>query len=315
MTFPSETSTDTTQDRVWARGTTPPSRMNRVHVELWADWERLKGMATTVRSLQTWSQAEEALSSFDHVDQLLCLTNRGEHRQGDQVVAALMRIHAGGDQLAGRVALQALLPKLTSMSRRLRTCRKTGVDPDDDDEGRLQLMVASFWEAISSYGPAQPTPITILRLSMDTLHVATRLSVAERRNGLATEVFVADPADLQDHRGASLCIEEDFSDSSDAALDIAAGARPDSSGATASSLLAWAVAGNVLDPETADLLWRYYGPTGNDGYLEHAHNRRAIAEDLGLTPVSLRRRCSRAVRLLAAAVRQDAEGSLVEPAP
>ncbi len=74
----------------------------------------------------------------------------------DAALLALLRRHAAGDGLAGRVVLQALLPKMVRMASR-------------DAAADLSDYLAALWERICTYPVAQRPRRVAANLALDTL--------------------------------------------------------------------------------------------------------------------------------------------------
>ena len=109
-----------------------------------AEWPALAAGPLLGR-LRIWSEQEPALASFATPQQLLRQLRglRGHHRAEDEILAALLR-QAKTDPLAARVVLQALLPGLKALARRIL------LDASERDE-LWSALLAHCWERIRSY--------------------------------------------------------------------------------------------------------------------------------------------------------------------
>lgn len=115
-----------------------------------ADWAARTASDAPVP--RAWPLACPALAGTDRLADVLV---RGR-RQPDAVLLALLRLHATGDPLAGRVVVQAMLPKMVRMA-----CR--------DAEAGLPDYLAALWERICAY-PLERRPRRIAaNLALDTL--------------------------------------------------------------------------------------------------------------------------------------------------
>jgi DNA-directed RNA polymerase specialized sigma24 family protein len=114
------------------------------------DWDEL--VHRHRGSLPGWSRRHEALVGYESLDDLLVAA------QGhpDAILGALLTEVSSGDQLAGRVVLQALLGRMVRMARR-------------DPSAGVDDYVAALWCRIRTY-PLATRPVRIAaNLSMDTL--------------------------------------------------------------------------------------------------------------------------------------------------
>jgi hypothetical protein len=99
-----------------------------------------------------WADRHEALTRCRSLDDVLSIARVSS----DRVLAALLREVSVGDQLAGRVVLQALIGRMVRMAQR-------------DPRARIDDYLAHLWCEIGSY-PLQRRPVRIAaNLSMDTL--------------------------------------------------------------------------------------------------------------------------------------------------
>ena len=128
-----------------------------------AEWPALASGPLLGR-LRIWSEQEPALASFATPQQLLRQLRglRGDHRAEDEILAALLR-QAQTDPLAARVVLQALLPGLKALARRIL------LEASERDE-LWSALLAHCWERIRSY-PLERRPTRIAaNMLLDTLN-------------------------------------------------------------------------------------------------------------------------------------------------
>jgi hypothetical protein len=125
------------------------------------DWyELVRDHRTAVAD---WADRHEALARCRSLDDVLSVARLNS----DPVLAALLAEVSVGDQLAGRVVLQALIGRLVRMAQR-------------DRRARIDDYLAHLWCVIGSY-PLQRRPLRIAaNLSMDTLK-----AVSQERRWLA----------------------------------------------------------------------------------------------------------------------------------
>ncbi len=99
-----------------------------------------------------WGDRHEALAPYRSLDDVLS----GARLNSDAVLAALLTEVSAGDQLAGRVVLQALIGRMVCMAQR-------------DPRASVDDYLARLWCVIGSY-PLKRRPVRIAaNLSMDTL--------------------------------------------------------------------------------------------------------------------------------------------------
>jgi DNA-directed RNA polymerase specialized sigma24 family protein len=140
--------------------------------------------------LKAWSEQEPVLAAFGTPSELLrqLLNPHGCRRAKDETLAALLR-QAQSDPLAARVVLQALLPGLKALARRIL------FEADERDEVWSALL-AHCWEGIRRY-PLERRPERIAANTLfDTLKKTTHELKRKRRapDWLTPEPPVDQPA-------------------------------------------------------------------------------------------------------------------------
>ncbi|HET9647124.1 MAG TPA: hypothetical protein VFP34_02705 [Microlunatus sp.] len=149
-----------------------------------------------------WRPMFPGLDPDSSIDDVL----RAVRADPDPSLGGLLRLCGGGDLLAGRVVLQAMLGKLVLMARR-------------DPHAPLDDYVSAAWLQIRTY-PLDRRPIRIAaNLALDTLKVVRRGSAPPR----GFEVTPVPPASLEDRRTESPFFEPE--DHLGARRVIAAAAR------------------------------------------------------------------------------------------
>jgi DNA-directed RNA polymerase specialized sigma24 family protein len=140
--------------------------------QLEADWERDAKRRVRGR-LRHWRLVEPALARFANGDELLGMLHGPAHATDkDKVLLALVRL-ARSEQLAGRVVVQALIPGLKTLWRRLFRSEASRAEI-------WQLLLATAWERIVTY-PLERRPGRIAaNLLLDTLR-ATLHELAHER--------------------------------------------------------------------------------------------------------------------------------------
>jgi hypothetical protein len=257
----------------------PPEReCGGIFVQLSQEWIRLATLPSMPRTLRRWGRAEPPLAGFVSLGDLVDGIDRAQGSAEDELLLALVRLAQSGQQLAGRVVLQAMLPKLACMVRRMRSSSSE----DRLIEDRRHIAVATFWEVLNAYPTQRRQARVAGNLALDTLHQLTSglrkppadipLDPQEASERLAVCSYEAPRL-----RGEGLTADADL-------LDV----------------IAWGVDVAAITREDASLLVRVYLPDPRDG-----QGVAGGAEDLGLSHAALRQRCSRARRRLIAAVRAE----------
>jgi DNA-directed RNA polymerase specialized sigma24 family protein len=140
-----------------------------------AEWPALAAGPMLDR-LRVWSEMEPALAGFATPEQLLRQLRdlRGQHRAEDEILIALVR-QARTDPLAARVVLQALLPGLKNLARRI-------LLEASEREELWSALLAHCWERIRRY-PLERRPTRIAANTLlDTLKKTTYELKRQRRD-------------------------------------------------------------------------------------------------------------------------------------
>lgn len=108
---------------------------------LTAEWQCVVTSREATRALRRWA-ADAALSDMDSLDDVLALTAPGANpADANAVLLALLR-RASSDDIAARAALQALIPGLVRVGRRMGAARDLDVAAD---------VIAAAWSRIRTY--------------------------------------------------------------------------------------------------------------------------------------------------------------------
>lgn len=278
-----------------------PTLITRLNTE----WEWLcaaHGNADRVRAWMLSAGVLDADQAPAALDELYVVLRERADRDGAAVSDAWMgvllhRVGAGDERdaaLAARVLVQAMLPCAQRMMRRSLRDGECGEDV-------AQLVVASLWEVVLTYPIARRPRKVATGLRLELWHRVSRelkreLAPSER---LDEEVLAACPGD------------DDPSLAAEAALLARAVAKAGLQPTTAQELegargelveiLVWALEREVLTSQAAAGIC--------DHYREGAPQDAEAAAVLGVSPMALRRRRSRAVARLREAVPEWVEAA------
>lgn len=232
------------------------------------EWSTAASTTRAGATTRHWGTTETALQGYTHPGQILDAIDTGTTQDKDTQLGALIRLTQGGDPLAARTVLQAMLPKLTHLARYVDVSHDR---PDD----RGHIAVTAFLTTLHRY-PIDRRPRGIAgNLALDTLHSITR---SRRSTTAATEVPVSDIDTITTHAAAITTHGPNAATELDTILD-------------------WAADTGVISTADRDLLTTVHSPEPG-----HPGGHQAAAADHGLTPAAVRQRCSRATRLLRHAV-------------
>ena len=263
----------------------PPRIGSPLYRALVEEWVHLNAPASSAATVRRWGQLEGCLAGLDRPADVVDAIDAAGGAAEDGMLLALVRLTHRGQQLAGRVVLQVMLPKLGRM-----TLRTSGTSTDNAwTEDRRHIAVAEFWDVLARYPVARRPRRVAANLALDTLHRIT----AETR-GPGRDIPV-DPhvtellpgvhvRHVHRYRWPDLVAALDEPDGESDLLHV----------------LTWAVERGVISRGDGRLLAQVYlpGPTGGAGGAERA------ARDLDVTPDAVRQRCSRARRRLIGAIRE-----------
>lgn len=257
----------------------PPGITSPLYRRLITEWVALNQAPASVTTLAAWARTEPVLTGYTRPGDVIDAIDTAPPPGQDALLLALVRLAQAGHQLAGRVVLQAMLPKLGKMS-----CRTPGTTSDDAwAEDRHHITVATCWDVITTYNTDRRTTTVAGNLAMDTLNALTR--PARRPRPVETPT---DPATL-------------------AAVDIPTG-EPAEPGeltvdADLAELLGWALGHGHVTPDEATVLRLVYTPD-DDGAA--GSRSETAARQLGLSAAAVRQRCARTRRKLQRAVQESA---------
>lgn len=145
-------------------GDEPLQHHNPFLVGLADEWDALNASRSTLTTISRWAEQHPLMAQFTNPRQLLDYIDTSEHDAKDALLRMLLELFQDGSQIAGRILLQAMLPKL----KKLATKHVFGAD-DFWTEDRLQTTISEFWYVIAHY-PSDRRPVAIANgLSLDTL--------------------------------------------------------------------------------------------------------------------------------------------------
>ncbi|WP_336921811.1 hypothetical protein [Aquipuribacter sp. SD81] len=230
------------------------------------------GVADQVEAaLPRWSRTEVALA----LPGVAALEAAASARDNDEVLRALLRLHRGGDPLAGRALLQLLLGVALGLARR--TCHHAGGDREES-EARAVTELLDLLGTVPLTTGARVAD----RLALDLL---SRLTRAAGRRG--EEHAVGGVAEVEQALAAQWPVRT---------RDALVSAAADSPGETRADLalldvLVQGTRRGAIGTEEARLLWEVHSPAASGG-IER------LARDTGVAAPALRQRVSRARRRL-----------------
>ena len=256
----------------------PPQVSSPLYRQLIDEWIDLNQLNSSRLAVRRWGQAEPALQGHGRPADLVDAVDGADAAGQDRMLLALVRLTQAGYQLAGRVVLQLMLPKLGRIA-----IRTAGHGSDSAwTEDRRHIVVAEFWDVISGYPVERRASSLAANLSLETLRRVTNPRSREQDRPV-------DPEVLKQRIGEQVELALPGTLSIDSSFD---------------EVLGWAVYHRAITRADGQLLALVYRPQpGPSGTAE-------VARDLGCTTAAIRQRCSRARRRLIAAVQAQmtAEG-------
>ena len=224
------------------------------------EWVQLNESRPAALTVARWGRHQPTLANASRpADIVDAIDNAGTDDQ-DAALLALVTLAQNGKQLAGRILLQQMLPKLSQLGRDHPTTLVDGAsDPEGPDE-RYQILTATFWQVVMTY-PIDRRPRKVAaNLALDTLLHSTKSAATYRREHLTLQ------ADLADTNQPILHPDTHDDD-------------------TLPPTLTTAITNGTLDEPTARMLHDIYG---------RGESPTDYANRTGLKPNTLRKRCMRA---------------------
>lgn len=253
--------------------------------QLCAEWVTLNGSTETAAAVIRWADQHDAFTGLSTPGAIVDHIDRSPRAVKDGLVRALLELLHAGDQLAGRVLLQAMLPCLTDLAGRTRSPRR-----EAGYEENLQRALVEFWAVISR--PRRlDRPGVAARLWLDTLNQVTehtRSRDAWERTHLDREVSSTEntAGSEQDSPAVDL-------------VGVAGELDPD---AGLEQLLVWACRSGVLTVDEGRFLAQVY--------LSGDADQKETAERLGLSHAVVRKRVSRLRHVLVDAVVREVSSAV-----
>ncbi|GAA1435918.1 hypothetical protein GCM10009616_34360 [Microlunatus lacustris] len=253
----------------------PPRVASPLYRQLIQEWVHVNTLTSSTVAAARWGRLEPVLAGHARPADLVDAVDSATCEEQDSMLLALMRLTQAGHQLAGRVVLQLMLPKLGRM-----TNRTSGTTSDNAwSEDRRHIAVAEFWDVVATYPVSRRTRKVAANLALETLR---RLTAATR--GPRPDL----PVDEQDlHRALPSTAADQHSHTNELTTE-----------ADLVQVISWAVNTGVLTADDGRLLHLVYLSGTNGG-------RDDAATQYGLTAAAVRQRCSRARRRLVVAVRDE----------
>lgn len=240
-----------------------------------AEWSQLCAASASATAVTGWGAAWPALAGAHGPDQVRGWVAERDPAGRDAVLLALLELAQGGDRLAGRTVLQAMLGRAV----RVATSVAGRADLRGDREEALACAVAALWQVIATYPVGRRRSRVAANLAMDTVAVVQRGHTGSSHFRRA--VPETPMADVRLARGLVHYDgdRDELTGPADAELFV---------------LLAWAVRAGVLELDQAQLLVRVYAVD------EHGRpvDVQALAASEGLSWAALRQRCHRLARRL-----------------
>ncbi|RIQ12217.1 hypothetical protein [Jiangella rhizosphaerae] len=226
---------------------------------------------TVPAALATSPALADCATLGDALDRLFALEGDDLDQAYLDVLEAYIR---GGCDLAGRLMLQRMLGRAVYVAHRAYLSRGRGAitvgrNGNASFSDLLTSAVAALWRVIATYPIERRRARVGANIAMDTLMYFNR----EDDNGLD-----ANPIDLTE------TLEDVHAPHNSAEIV---------------DVLAWGVEVGIIRHADADLLARVYCPQPGE-----CDGGEAVAVELGISYTALRARCSRAIKRLAAAVRE-----------
>ncbi len=252
------------------------------------EWVRLNRDPAAGLLLRRWATSYPALAGLNRPGDVVDAIDVGPPERKDELLVSLLEAFQNGQQLAGRILLQAMLPKLSHYAFRTGVAARLEARPED----RFQVVVCEFWEVLGAFPIQRRTSRVAANLALETLHRVTRLSRLPELP-MAPDAMAGLVGSVTDPCGPG----------ADARTAAGRLAQPDPDWDLA-TLLTWARAEGVLSHEDADLLRDIYTAPGSETVRDVSRAYRDRAAGSGVSVAALRQRVRRAKTRLACAVEQ-----------
>ncbi len=264
--------------------TAPEVTSSVIYRQLTQEWVHLHTVPTTATTIRRWARSEPALKGFSRPGEIVDAIDAASHERKNEILLALLRRFQNGQQLAGRIVLQAMLPKLSKVA--MNTRPEPG-SPSTFVEDSRHVTIAEFWQVMATYPVDRRTSRVASNLALDTLHRVTRDAAPKH-----VEVPV-DPIKLSPngrHEGM-----DNFDRTAPSAENPFAEPFGISADSDLTEILRWGAESGALSREDAEILAIAYLHPDGWGFD-------VLTERLNLKRKSVIKRCSRLSKKLAAAV-------------
>lgn len=151
-----------------------PLNVSAIYRPLLAEWVTLQRLPSTTIQLRRWARSHPILTGYTTPGDLIDAIDAAPQDVAEQHLVALVRIYQAGNQLAGRIVLQAMLPAIN------RIVANRSVDDQ-------QSVLAEFWIVLSTINVTDATTRIAANLKLSTLRGITRPARPD------AEVLYADP--------------------------------------------------------------------------------------------------------------------------
>lgn len=281
-------------DRMFRQHDTAPADIvSPLYRQLTQEWAGLHMTPSTMTTVRRWARRETALADFSRLGEIVDAIDAGSYARTNEILLALIRLFQNGHQLAGRVVLQALLPKLTKTAAYAGGMCTSSVDTWAED--RRHITIAEFWDVMADYPVDRRTSSVASNLALDTLHRVTGARKPTTDVPVDPHRFLHDSETRDRARRswlAGACVTDP-----DPANEI----TPDSD---LLEVISWGLRRGAISQDEAQLLVASYLPERTTGF-----GFADVAIQLGLSQAAVRQRCSRASRKLAEVVRLEITSS------
>lgn len=242
------------------------------------EWVDLNRSRVTARTVQQWASRHPELQGAHRPADIVDTVDNAPADQQDAILLTLLRLTQAGEQLAGRILLQQMLPRLARLRRHIKGPDDLTTDRWTADES-AQIFVATFWELIVTYPIGRRPSRVAANLALDILGHVHRIL----RHSSTEVVLPGRPLDnwVVDIIGPLYPPREPHPDSND--------------DDQLPSLLLWATDTGVLTPSAAQVMNSVYVK----GETPLEYSRRT-----GLTHAAVKQTCTRSKRRLREALAQ-----------
>lgn len=273
----------------------PANVTSTIYRQLTQDWAYLHHLTSTAVAVRRWGRSEPALVGFELPGDIVDAVDRSDNERKNELLLALLRLFQDDkQQLAGRTLLQALLPKLARIA--------SSTIPDADSgfaelvEDSQAITIAEFWNVMAGYPVERRKSRVAQNLALDTLNRVT----GQRQTRPALPV---DPQLLGSlhHKGKSRTAGSLTAQMVHGVVAEAVVDRDPMDAVTSDTdlmdVIAWAARNSAITLDEAKLLATVYLTDDSPQEWGPSDGRRA--------PAVIRKRCSRAITKLTAAVRAE----------